>query len=1029
MTQKEKEKASKAAVKKQNKPKPSKEDVAGHPFEMYPRHGDPNFAGKLMALKEYQTFRIPDMPVIRTQDAFDTYTKKVCTSFDKLHQHFVEHYLSSRSPYKSILLFHSLGVGKTCTAITVAEAMLTGHTANEEPRIIVVASGTLQDSFEDELRGECTDGVYQRLGHGDPKRIANLVKSRYKFLTYDGIITYAAQFGGTIHGKTIIIDEAHNLKDDNNKKNKEYAVELEKLLLKSAQAAAKHGKPANRLILLSATPMYDKPTEIMGLFDLLVRNDGSMLSDLPGSVTEGEMFDGDDILTPKARAFIQRLAGEYVSYIKSNNPFAFAQRLSPLASGIPIIEDAWAAPLADGIVPTPAGDLQVVSQKDVQSMNITYPPKLGADSAVIQKRGKGKGKGKGKSISEHIELEEGEGEEVAPKGGFWRMFNRRNAEHFSVTYSDGNADALMPVPGKLGRIAAKILRICDLIRESEGIVVVYSQYVWSGVLPLAIALEHMGMQRYGSPNILPKASVIDSPVAPGTSYAIFSADKDVVRSSNFIQECRKVINSPKNHNGKIVKVVLLTQVAGEGISLKNVREVHIVEPWWNMNRIDQVIGRGIRTCSHVDLPLPRRNVTVFLHAIDHENSADVNRYKNFVVKKIAQIKQVEEVVRSSALDCSLMRNMNYYPRSNFPFSVIMTSSRGIDMPVRFGNDANTNFQCAADAADPATFAATLSEDAYNHVIPLGAKRIVKALRDVRFITLDALEQAVGLERNIFNAALTTVLFPNVPIQGHRVYLHLNGVSVQPDALKAADTSVGLKVRLPSKGELKKTKEDNSEVTKMLDSIVVHKQSPWIIAFSFYYIYVNESNWDTVAQTILSASEYHELAYLMRKHGLFVFADELSRGSVKKPVGYVNIFDTNENAFAVTMHDAGTGAFRMATDNETQLLKDKRRRTWTHEDLPVIKHQVGMIVPEKKGSAASINIFKVVIPSKNAGKNTGKVCTSFHQPQLVAMLEEAKARTSPSPPKKQSKDEICISLGCELMRADRIFVYPQWKPTK
>lgn len=1012
--------------KQKARPTAGTREVESHPFEMYPQHGDPNFAGKLMALKEYQTFRIPDVPVIKTQDAFDTYTKKVCSSFDKLHQHFVEHYLSSRSPYKSILLFHSLGVGKTCTAITVAEAMLTGHTANEEPRIIVIANSTLQKSFEDELQSECTDGVYQKLGHGDPKRIANLVKSRYKFLTYNGIITYAAQFGGTIHGKTIIIDEVHNLKDDNDddNKNKEYAVELENLLLKSAQAAKKHGKPANRLILLSATPMYDKPTEIMGLFELLVRNDGSKLSDLPGSVTDREMFDADDILTPKARAFIQRLSGEYVSYIKSNNPFAFAQRLSPLASGIPILEDAWAVPLADGIVPTPAGDLQIVSQKDIQAMNITYPPKLGAV--------------KGKKKVKNVQINATDnGEEAKP---FWRMFNKRNAEHFSVTYSDGNADALMPVPGKLGRIGAKLLRICDLVRESEGIVVIYSRYIYDGVLPLAIALEHMGMSRYGSPNILANANLIESPVAPSTTYAIFSADKDVVRSSNFIQECRKVINSPKNQNGKIVKVVILTQVAGEGISLKNVREVHILEPWWNINRIEQVIGRAIRTCSHVDLPLPRRNVTVFLHAIDDEKGEDIYRYK-CVVQKIAQVKQVEEVIRTSAIDCSIMRNMNYYPRSNFPFSVIMTSSRNIDVPVRFGNDPNNNYQCAADAADQIVNSAHFSKDAHNHLVPLAAKRIVKALKDVRFITLDALEQAIGLDSRIFHAALKTILFPNVPIQGHRVYLHLNGVSVQPDALKVAHTTNTLKVRLPSKAakaaaakEADSTPSEHIEeariqIKEMLDSLMVHKQTPWIIAFNFYYIYVKADNWDNVAQTIISTPEYHEMAHLLRKHGLFVFADELSKGSKNKPVGYVDIFDTSPNGFAVTLLDSGTSAYRMASDNETQLIKDKRRRTWSKDDLTKIKEHVGLIVPETHGSASSVNRFKVIIPSSAAGKNTGKVCTSFHQPQLAALLEEAKGRTSSPPSKKQSKDDICISLGCELMRTDRVFVYPQWKPTK
>ena len=49
----------------------------------------------------------------------------------------------------------------------------------------------------------------------------------------------------------------------------------------------------------------------------------------------------------------------------------------------------------------------------------------------------------------------------------------------------------------------------------------------------------------------------------------------------------------------------------EGISLMNVRQVHILEPYWNHIRIKQVIGRAIRICSHRYLPMNERKVDVF----------------------------------------------------------------------------------------------------------------------------------------------------------------------------------------------------------------------------------------------------------------------------------------------------------------------------------------------------------------------------------------------------------------------------------
>ena len=51
----------------------------------------------------------------------------------------------------------------------------------------------------------------------------------------------------------------------------------------------------------------------------------------------------------------------------------------------------------------------------------------------------------------------------------------------------------------------------------------------------------------------------------------------------------------------------------EGLDFKFIRQVHILEPWYNMNRIEQIIGRAVRTCSHKDLPFIERNVQIYLY--------------------------------------------------------------------------------------------------------------------------------------------------------------------------------------------------------------------------------------------------------------------------------------------------------------------------------------------------------------------------------------------------------------------------------
>ena len=59
--------------------------------------------------------------------------------------------------------------------------------------------------------------------------------------------------------------------------------------------------------------------------------------------------------------------------------------------------------------------------------------------------------------------------------------------------------------------------------------------------------------------------------------------------------------------------MIISSAGAEGISLTCVRQVHILEPFWNYVRIDQVLGRAIRMKSHEQLPKEERNVEQYLY--------------------------------------------------------------------------------------------------------------------------------------------------------------------------------------------------------------------------------------------------------------------------------------------------------------------------------------------------------------------------------------------------------------------------------
>jgi hypothetical protein len=129
---------------------------------------------------------------------------------------------------------------------------------------------------------------------------------------------------------------------------------------------------------------------------------------------------------------------------------------------------------------------------------------------------------------------------------------------------------------------------------------------------------------------------------------------DKTFSPNNLADIKHVTNKD-NVNGEKVKVILISQAAAEGLDFKNVRQVHILSPWYNMNRIEQIVGRGVRNLSHCDLPFEKRNVEIYLHSTKpkgDEEPADLYLYR-YAEKKAIQIGQITRLMKEVAVDCIL----------------------------------------------------------------------------------------------------------------------------------------------------------------------------------------------------------------------------------------------------------------------------------------------------------------------------------------------------------------------------------------
>lgn len=96
----------------------------------------------------------------------------------------------------------------------------------------------------------------------------------------------------------------------------------------------------------------------------------------------------------------------------------------------------------------------------------------------------------------------------------------------------------------------------------------------------------------------------------------------VIEGSVPMQERKKIV---EDFNEGKYRVLFISKAGGEGLDMKGVRHVILMEPTWNEASNEQVIGRAIRYKSHSHLDAAHRNVTV--HYLEHIFAEDQNMSK------------------------------------------------------------------------------------------------------------------------------------------------------------------------------------------------------------------------------------------------------------------------------------------------------------------------------------------------------------------------------------------------------------------
>lgn len=608
------------------------------------------------------------LPANATLEALKQMRESMCstTAFGDFKiqgsQRFLRRVMSPESPTRSLLMVHGTGTGKSCSAIQIAEEYII-RPEFQDKRVLVLANPSIQENFKAQifdisrvsvdadgllLSKQCTGRRYldmiqraqgESLRYTDKasqQRVMNLAnKIIGEFYEFQGYLTFAniidkqklvsktpnemkKWIHDTFDNRLIIIDEAHNLKETTESEtNKLVAIAIEQIL-----------KEANgiTLVLLTATPMYDKFDEILYYFNLFLWNERRLEANK--LIKTSEIFTELGDFKEGQETQFRRWCQDYVSFVRGENPFTFPFRLPPpdnlLAlpdrktdiTGQPIKKQRKYLTLTKSFV----SPLQAAAIKDVTIKAVS-------DSRLICVYPENK------TFRETFEKSEGA---YAYRG-----------EQFLA-------------PSKLALYSSKFGLITKLMSESTGIVFVYSNVVESGAQLFAMCLEEQGYEPASGSRLLKDTS---GEVTRGSKgkYVLFTSDI----SDSEIKKALVRLKRPENADGSDIRVVIASPKVSEGVDFRNVRQIHVLDPWFNMSRIEQVLGRGMRTCSHSLLPFEEQNCTVYLHVCRYSDSeqetVDEYIYRTFVEEKGVRIAKVKRIVMESAMDCDLQRNTNSLP--------------------------------------------------------------------------------------------------------------------------------------------------------------------------------------------------------------------------------------------------------------------------------------------------------------------------------------------------------------------------------
>ena len=519
---------------------------------------------------------------------------------------------------RGILVYHTMGMGKTRLAVAVAMALW------DLRPVVVMLARSLHKNFRETVASVITmlnpaatpDALAALLAEGDShltfismdayNAADQIARAGTKRKAKRGDIAGAT---GGIDGKLLIVDEAHNFFRAiiNSSAETSNARRIYDMIMIARDL---------RILFLTGTPAAKDPFEFVPCFNMLTGTDL-----LP---TQYEIFyklyvDRAEHRVRNRDRLANRLVG-LVSHVTHTRPSA-PERAAGTAKRAR--DEGW----FPDEMPT------IVERVEMGSEQYRYYLLAREKEDAEGKGGEGAG-GRGAGLMTAPPLAIPGSEKKTMSSYFVKS---RSLSTFASP-QPGTAVDNLPDDAFTADVSPKLHLIASRADAAPGPVLVYSQFIESALKPLGRYMRLLGYVPYVRDG---SAETPSSAETHSRTYAIISGET----SPDDRDAIKQAFNTPANAHGAVIKAIFVSKTGAEGLDLKWLRETHQIEPYWDRARDDQVKARAVRIGSHDGLPEDEREVQPYLYI------AMPNRqiYEN-MLERDRELKTIDEVFFERALD-------------------------------------------------------------------------------------------------------------------------------------------------------------------------------------------------------------------------------------------------------------------------------------------------------------------------------------------------------------------------------------------